>query len=180
MTRLRDRLDRLERKIPDRGPGLLDLEDTAEGRMNARRLIFLDMAYRAAGRGDPKLAALAQRADRLLGHDTREREAADTEIADRLEIERYGHTTYRRWSGWREVMIAEGLRWSELRGQGQARGPDHPLHRQHGDEYRESGREDAYRRGEPGAIELPAYHEQRCREYLRDRKAASRDQKASR
>ncbi len=34
---------RLERKLPDRRPGLRDLEDTAEGRMNARRLIRPDV-----------------------------------------------------------------------------------------------------------------------------------------
>ena len=49
--------------------------------------------------------------------------AADIEAADRLEIERYGHTTYRRWSGWRKVMIAEWVRRSELLRQGQARVP---------------------------------------------------------
>ncbi len=49
--------------------------------------------------------------------------------------------------------------------------PDRPLHRQHWAEYRESGLDAAYRRSDPGAIEFPAYHEKRCREYLEDRKA---------
>ena len=68
-------------------------------------------------------------------------------------------------------MIAEGVRRSELLREGQAHVPDYPLHRQHGEEYASSGLEDAYNRGEPGAIEFPEYHEKRFREYLRDQKA---------
>ena len=86
---------------------------------------------------------------------TPEREAADTEEADRLEIERNGHTTYRRWSGWRKVMIAEGLRRAELIRQGQDRVPDHPLHRQHWDEYREGQEMGEWQRELPGTSAPP-------------------------
>lgn len=178
MSSLENRVKRLEDLASRKGlgfrPTLCDFIDTAEGRMNCRRLLrphFLRVIVDRVP-SDPDYLNDVRKAEEILGEDSPEREAADIAEADRMETERVGHTEWRRWSGWRQVLAAESFYRSDLEQRGEEfRGAAGSLRGKHWDEFYNSEHWPAFSRKEPGALGFNEYHERRCREYLDARRA---------
>lgn len=169
-TSVRHRLETLEEasNVHDR-PSLRDFIDTAEGRMNCRRrLWWYDLSVFAGEMpSDPDEPNDVRLAKEVLSEDSDEREVADIAEADRVETERVGHTEWRRWSGWREVLLASLLYKIELRCRGdETRWATSPLRGKHWKEFSDSEHWAAFYCKEPGALAFSEYHERRCRAYL--------------